>query len=143
VTAPDAQPPAEPHDPTHLMYDADTGICCDCPRMVDRLAAPVAAALDPALAAFNSAIEFGTPDEIEHGITVALRAAFLAVPPASAALDGTPTPTDAEAELVEQALRCVDTDSAGHWPTAAGWLAYEVRRLRALLASTPTRTEET
>lgn len=39
-----------------------------------------------------------------------------------------------EAELVEQALRCAETGDAGHWPTAAGFLAEEIYRLRAELA---------
>lgn len=41
-----------------------------------------------------------------------------------------------EAELVEQALKCAETGNAGHWPTAAGFLADEVYRLRAELAAT-------
>ena len=39
-----------------------------------------------------------------------------------------------EERLVEEALHCADTGQAGHWPTAAGVLADEVRRLRAELA---------
>lgn len=38
-----------------------------------------------------------------------------------------------EQEFVEMALRCADTGTAGHWPTAAGYLADEVRRLRVEL----------
>lgn len=40
-----------------------------------------------------------------------------------------------ETEFVEMALRCADTGSAGHWPTAAGYLADEVRNLRARVAA--------
>ena len=39
--------------------------------------------------------------------------------------------TAEEAEFVETALYAVDSGSAGHWPTVAGYLADEVRRLRA------------
>jgi hypothetical protein len=39
-----------------------------------------------------------------------------------------------ERELVELALRCADSGSATHWPTAAGYLADEVRSLRAEVA---------
>lgn len=38
-----------------------------------------------------------------------------------------------EAEFVTTALRAVDADSAGHWPTVAGILADEVRRLRRIV----------
>lgn len=41
-------------------------------------------------------------------------------------------------QFVEEALACVDAGNAGHWPTVAGYLANEVRRLRA----TPTVTSE-
>jgi len=34
--------------------------------------------------------------------------------------------------LIEEALHCADTGNATHWPTAAGYLADEVRRLRAI-----------
>ena len=37
-----------------------------------------------------------------------------------------------DGELVAQALHCVDVDKADHWPTVAGILAAEVRRLRDL-----------
>lgn len=33
-------------------------------------------------------------------------------------------------QLVAQALRCAETGNAGHWPTAAGYLAAEIYRLR-------------
>lgn len=51
--------------------------------------------------------------------------------------------TDEDAENVETALRAADADQAGHWPTVAGWLACEVRRLRAgsLPAMPPEVTE--
>lgn len=39
---------------------------------------------------------------------------------------------DTEAQYVEEALAAVDSGSAGHWPTVAGYLADEVRRLRTL-----------
>lgn len=43
-------------------------------------------------------------------------------------------PTDTEtSEFVTTALRAVDADSAGHWPTVAGHLADEVRRLRQVV----------
>lgn len=45
--------------------------------------------------------------------------------------------SEEEAQFVEEALRCVDKDQAGHWPTVAGWLACEVRRLRADRNATP------
>lgn len=34
-------------------------------------------------------------------------------------------------QFVEEALHCADIGQATHWPTAAGYLADEVRRLRA------------
>lgn len=40
-----------------------------------------------------------------------------------------------DAEFVTAALRAVDADSAGHWPTVAGILANEVRRLRTVVAT--------
>jgi hypothetical protein len=43
--------------------------------------------------------------------------------------------SDEERQFIEQALHCVDVDSAGHWPTVAGWLAVEVRRLRRIEAA--------
>lgn len=42
-------------------------------------------------------------------------------------------PTDEDYRLIYQALDCADTGNAGHWPTAAGILADEVRRLRVLM----------
>lgn len=30
---------------------------------------------------------------------------------------------------VAEAMRCVETDNAGHWPTVAGYLAAEIKRL--------------
>lgn len=47
-----------------------------------------------------------------------------------------------DAEMVALALHTAETcdqapsnpDRVGHWPTVAGWLALEVRRLRALVA---------
>lgn len=38
-----------------------------------------------------------------------------------------------EAEFVATALRAVDADSAGHWPTVTGILGAEVRRLRTII----------
>lgn len=43
-------------------------------------------------------------------------------------------PSDEDKENVEQALRAADSGKAGHWPTVAGILADEVRRLRTELA---------
>lgn len=51
--------------------------------------------------------------------------------------------TQDDAEMVALALHTAETadpsldnpDQVGHWPTVAGWLAVEVRRLRALLAA--------
>ena len=50
--------------------------------------------------------------------------------------------TAGEVENVEKALACADSGDAGHWPTAAGILADEVRRLRALHATLTTRNYE-
>jgi hypothetical protein len=43
--------------------------------------------------------------------------------------------SEEEADLVETAMRAVEADSAGHWPTVASWLHVEVLRLRGLLAT--------
>lgn len=40
-----------------------------------------------------------------------------------------------DAQFVEEALHCADSGEAGHWPTVAGYLADEVRRLRGVLAT--------
>lgn len=40
--------------------------------------------------------------------------------------------TDEERGFVETALAAVDAGNAGSWPTVAGYLADEVRRLRAV-----------
>lgn len=50
--------------------------------------------------------------------------------------NGAVEPDDAEqAEFVTTALRAVEADSAGHWPTVAAVLADEVTRLRALVTT--------
>lgn len=181
AAAPDAQPPAEPHDPAHLMYDADTGICCDCPRMVDPLATPVEAAFPAAMRAYQDTAEFTEAEDAEQVVMAILRAAFRAVVPASAALDapdrwdvsvppggyvcsvcGTPVesepcpdhqprayagmnePDDGldvlDALIGDMAcgLECGGNDDGN----LTDYLA-RLRNVRALLASTPTSTEET
>jgi len=45
--------------------------------------------------------------------------------------------TDEEREFIDMALAAADAGNAGHWPTVAGYLADEVRRLRALDAALP------
>jgi ABC-type transporter Mla subunit MlaD len=40
--------------------------------------------------------------------------------------------TDEEREFIDMALAAADAGNAGHWPTVAGHLADEVRRLRDL-----------
>lgn len=47
---------------------------------------------------------------------------------------------DDDRELVEQALHAADGGSAGHWPTVAGILADEVRRLRTIVSVDPARS---
>lgn len=49
------------------------------------------------------------------------------------------TETPEELRFVDEALAAADSGSAGSWPTVAGYLADEVRRLRALHAE-PTFT---
>jgi hypothetical protein len=52
----------------------------------------------------------------------------------------TDDPTEEEQQLVEEALLCVAVDSeVAHWPTVAGYLAAEVRRLRAATADAEER----
>jgi hypothetical protein len=78
--APAVAVPAEtrdaPHDPAHLMYDADTGVCLDCDRIVDPIAAPVAAAFPAAMRAYQDAAEFTEAEDAERVVTAILRAAF-------------------------------------------------------------------
>lgn len=69
---------AGPHDPAHRMYDADTGVCLDCDRIVDPLAAPVAAAFLAALRAYQDVAEFTEAEDAERVVTAILRAAFRA-----------------------------------------------------------------
>jgi hypothetical protein len=45
--------------------------------------------------------------------------------------DDARTWTEEDARMVAEALHCAETGTAGHWPTAAGWLAVEIDRLRA------------
>lgn len=48
------------------------------------------------------------------------------------ALASTEHPDPEQAGFVAEALACADAGDAGHWPTVAGYLADEVRRLRVL-----------
>jgi hypothetical protein len=52
------------------------------------------------------------------------------------------TPEGEEAQFVEEALAAVDAGSAGHWPTVAGYLADEVRRLREIVTPRPPERHE-
>ena len=60
-----------------------------------------------------------------------MRAALEAALPYLAPAEPEDTRTDEERGFVETALAAADSGSAGHWPTVAGYLADEVRRLRA------------
>lgn len=70
----------------------------------------------------------------EEGDATALEAAARTAQPAPA------EPTDEEQQFIDMALLAADSGSAGHWPTVAGYLADEVRRLRAILALVPQPT---
>lgn len=61
----------------------------------------------------------------------AIRAVLSAALPYLAPAEPEDTRTDEERGFVEIALAAADSGSAGHWPTVAGYLADEVRRLRA------------
>lgn len=50
------------------------------------------------------------------------------------------SPDDEDARMVEEALHCAETGNAGHWPTAAAFLAQEIYRLRAAPSVAPQPT---
>ena len=102
----------------------------------------------PAEAAFDAAVviqsHFGSQHQCacgfrydgadEHEIHRASLALTAALP--HLRVQGT-APTEEELGFVEVALQAVDGGNAGHWPTVAGYLADEVRRLRATPAPRP------